>query len=205
MAALAAVPSQARVLSRTGGLETSQPRKAVVKLDRARGVLKVYGTAQAIKDIRMCCSAGGKGKHDFQDPFRPQDVERQLECMTGPRKEISRASWAELMRTRTSKRQISQILLIDVSVSRSGFKISVGLLRFAGSHEVGSDAATTALSNAWSRVSMQGLDKRMGLPSSGFRTRAAVGCTSSVPKVKFDSLAPNPPLPRPTSSWTAPR
>ena len=122
MAALAAVPSQARVLSRTGGLETSQPRKAVVKLDRARGVLKVYGTAQAIKDIRMCCSVGGRSKHDFQDPFRPQDVERQLECMTGPRKEISRASWAELMRTRTSKRQIIQILLIDVLVSRLGLQ-----------------------------------------------------------------------------------
>ena len=49
-----------------------------MKLDRGRGVLKAFGTIEAI-----------------------QQVQQQLESMMGPRKEISRATWAELMRTRS--------------------------------------------------------------------------------------------------------
>mmetsp|Transcript_39197 Transcript_39197/g.73086 ORF Transcript_39197/g.73086 Transcript_39197/m.73086 type:complete len:397 (+) Transcript_39197:19-1209(+) len=60
--------------------EIEEATKASVKLDRARGLLRVVGTEDAINA-----------------------VEHQLECMTGPRKEISRAAWAELMRTRTGR------------------------------------------------------------------------------------------------------
>ncbi|CAE7857999.1 hypothetical protein AK812_SmicGene3963 [Symbiodinium microadriaticum] len=60
--------------------EIEEATNATVKLDRSRGVLKAFGTIEAI-----------------------QQVQQQLESMTGPRKEISRAAWAELMRTRTGQ------------------------------------------------------------------------------------------------------
>jgi len=66
--------------------EIQEQTQAVVKLDRTRGMLRVIGTAQAIKA-----------------------VQQQLECLEGPRTEVTAAAWAELMRTRT---------LVDTSSER---------------------------------------------------------------------------------------
>eukprot|EP00930_Biecheleria_cincta_P035310 TRINITY_DN2428_c0_g1_i1.p1 TRINITY_DN2428_c0_g1~~TRINITY_DN2428_c0_g1_i1.p1 ORF type:complete len:421 (-),score=88.97 TRINITY_DN2428_c0_g1_i1:87-1349(-) len=52
--------------------------QATLKLDRAKGVLWVTGSERAIAEVRL-----------------------RLECLGGPRKTVSAAVWAELMRTRT--------------------------------------------------------------------------------------------------------
>lgn len=58
--------------------ELQASTQAVLKVDRARGVLRATGTESAISRVR-----------------------HQVECLGGPRKQLSTASWAELMRTRT--------------------------------------------------------------------------------------------------------
>jgi len=52
--------------------------QAVLKVDRARGMLRATGTESAIARVR-----------------------HQVECLGGPRKQLTAAAWAELMRTRT--------------------------------------------------------------------------------------------------------
>mmetsp|Transcript_84452 Transcript_84452/g.149423 ORF Transcript_84452/g.149423 Transcript_84452/m.149423 type:complete len:455 (-) Transcript_84452:167-1531(-) len=58
--------------------EIQTSSQAVLKLDRSRSVLRASGTESQIAEVR-----------------------RQLECLGGPRKQITAALWAELMRTRT--------------------------------------------------------------------------------------------------------
>eukprot|EP00437_Effrenium_voratum_P009953 CAMPEP_0181430710 /NCGR_PEP_ID=MMETSP1110-20121109/17864_1 /TAXON_ID=174948 /ORGANISM="Symbiodinium sp., Strain CCMP421" /LENGTH=390 /DNA_ID=CAMNT_0023554035 /DNA_START=27 /DNA_END=1200 /DNA_ORIENTATION=+ len=59
--------------------EIQASSRAQLKFDRARGVLRVSGSEAAV-----------------------QEVQRQLECLGGPRKSVNNAVWAELMRTRMS-------------------------------------------------------------------------------------------------------
>jgi len=58
--------------------EIQASSEATLKLDRSRGILCACGTESAIAEVR-----------------------RQLECLGGPRKHVTAALWAELMRTRT--------------------------------------------------------------------------------------------------------
>ncbi|CAE7607117.1 unnamed protein product [Symbiodinium natans] len=83
-------------------LEIEQATSATVKLDRARGVLKVFGSPDAI-----------------------QNVERHLETMKGPRKEVSRAAWAELMRTRTGQDDGHTAVALQQIQNQSGCRLHI--------------------------------------------------------------------------------
>lgn len=66
--------------------EIQMSSRAQLKFDRSRGVLRVAGSEAQVAE-----------------------VQRQLECLGGPRKTIRNAAWAELMRTRMSETSSSVV------------------------------------------------------------------------------------------------
>lgn len=83
--------------------EIQSASRAILKFDRTRGVLRVTGSDSAIAD-----------------------VQRQLDCLGGPRKEVCNAVWSELMRTRMSEdatssavQRIQQLSDCRVHIERS--------------------------------------------------------------------------------------
>jgi len=83
--------------------EIQNVSRAILKFDRTRGVLRATGSDSAIAD-----------------------VQRQLDCLGGPRKEVCNAVWSELMRTRMSEdatssavQRIQQLSDCRVHIERS--------------------------------------------------------------------------------------
>lgn len=70
--------------------EIQMSSRAQLKFDRSRGVLRVAGSEAQVAE-----------------------VQRQLECLGGPRKTIRNAAWAELMRTRMSDASCSVVQRIQ--------------------------------------------------------------------------------------------